>query len=237
MFNTSYHFNTDYSSESTTLLTGLRHYYDMEDGNDSVTSDAHNLTSYNGTTFGIGNTGNCAVFDGTNDYLKTLSYSSFFGSTTTPRTINMWIYPQSTGGAKIFAVTEDGEIYLEASAGTNAIRTRLVMKIDGAYEVAYSQASFYALDTWGMITYTLDMTAKQVKIYQNGVYYTTFTITGNALSYSNRQTYFATNVLGSSEYFTGKIDEAGFWNRVLTADEIKELYWGGNGNTYPFERD
>ena len=81
------------------------------------------------------------------------------------------------------------------------------------------------------------MTAKQVKIYQNGVYYTTFTITGNALSYSNRQTYFATNVLGSSEYFTGKIDEAGFWNRVLTADEIKELYWGGNGNTYPFERD
>lgn len=37
-------------------------------------------------------------------------------------------------------------------------------------------------------------------------------------------------------YFDGRIDEVGFWKRVLTAAERTTLYNGGAGMTYPFER-
>lgn len=35
-------------------------------------------------------------------------------------------------------------------------------------------------------------------------------------------------------YFRGRIDEVGFWNRVLTLSEIQELYNNGSGLAYPF---
>jgi hypothetical protein len=38
----------------------------------------------------------------------------------------------------------------------------------------------------------------------------------------------------TSNYLDGRIDEVGFWKRVLTAAEITALYNSGNGFTYPF---
>jgi hypothetical protein len=39
--------------------------------------------------------------------------------------------------------------------------------------------------------------------------------------------------LASNFSITGDIDEAALWSRVLTADEITELYNSGNGIGYP----
>ena len=39
---------------------------------------------------------------------------------------------------------------------------------------------------------------------------------------------------GAWNEFEGEIDELGIWSRVLTADEVTELWNGGAGITYPF---
>ena len=39
---------------------------------------------------------------------------------------------------------------------------------------------------------------------------------------------------GDSEPFMGNIDQIAIWNRVLTEQEIQELYNSGNGKAYPF---
>lgn len=39
---------------------------------------------------------------------------------------------------------------------------------------------------------------------------------------------------GASEFFTGIMDEVGFWSRPLTGAEITELYNAGAGLQYPF---
>ena len=37
-----------------------------------------------------------------------------------------------------------------------------------------------------------------------------------------------------SNYFDGIIDEVGVWSRILTDDEVEDLYNGGSGLAYPF---
>lgn len=67
-----------------------------------------------------------------------------------------------------------------------------------------------------------------VKIYLNGV-----------LDLSTPATY-TTFVLGTwgrdpwGNNFTGKMDEYGVWDRILTPDEVSALYEGGLGRQYPF---
>jgi len=39
---------------------------------------------------------------------------------------------------------------------------------------------------------------------------------------------------GSAPYMNGRVDELGFWKRLLTAGEITQLYNAGNGLAYPF---
>ena len=36
--------------------------------------------------------------------------------------------------------------------------------------------------------------------------------------------------------FSGQIDELGIWSRVLTPDEVYNLYYRGVGNSYPFSK-
>lgn len=42
------------------------------------------------------------------------------------------------------------------------------------------------------------------------------------------------NAGSPAQYFNGSIDEIGYWNRALSADELGKLYRGGAGLTHPF---
>lgn len=39
----------------------------------------------------------------------------------------------------------------------------------------------------------------------------------------------------TSTYFNGYIDEVAIWNRALTGEEIQQVFYAGNGNTYPLQ--
>lgn len=75
------------------------------------------------------------------------------------------------------------------------------------------------------------------KVYKNGVLLgTDSSAHGNpnyeTISYSligaNRY-----NSTTYQEYFNGRLDAVSVWNKVLSADEVTQLYNSGNGKQYP----
>jgi len=55
--------------------------------------------------------------------------------------------------------------------------------------------------------------------------------TGTNTGPSDTTVEFSVGMRNSTDYFGGAIDEVGFWKRVLTSDEIAELYNSGSGKT------
>lgn len=92
-------------------------------------------------------------------------------------------------------------------------------------------------DTWYHIVILVDRSG-YVLMYLNNVKQTQ-ELDISALSATPINNTYVFNIGGignnnSTYMFNGTIDEVGLWTRLLTVDEISELYNGGSGNTYPF---
>lgn len=61
---------------------------------------------------------------------------------------------------------------------------------------------------------------------------TTTSATGGNLQPASNAPFTLGTALSTTYDMSGRIDELGFWNRVLTAQERTDLYNGGTGNTY-----
>jgi len=92
--------------------------------------------------------------------------------------------------------------------------------------------------TWYFVTAYHDATNNQVGVSVDNSTYTTaattgvagdgteeFWIGGSAITNTNAN---------SKHFFDGRIDEVGFWKRLLTARDVSDLYNYGNGITFPF---
>ena len=80
-------------------------------------------------------------------------------------------------------------------------------------------------------------TAGNYKIYVNGTEQTiNFTTAGanRAFPAGSGTLYWGGNVAGSGSWVDGRIDEIGYWTKVLTQTEVTALYNSGNGLAYPF---
>lgn len=91
---------------------------------------------------------------------------------------------------------------------------------------------FAAANTWYNFSVYHDSVNNVVGICKNGGAATT-----GATSNAPADTALAFSVGSRSNggYSTCKLDELGFWKRLLTADERTALYNGGTGLTYPFD--
>lgn len=131
----------------------------------------------------------------------------------------------STGNQRcmVFKISDATSLALQASsAGTS---------FDGDVSVAWTEV----VGTFVHIGVTFD--SNQVKFYVNGSQQGTTQTSGIATLFNGtgRFGFGAENISGTpGDFFDGIIDEAGFWNRALTADEITRLYNSGTGLSHPF---
>lgn len=89
----------------------------------------------------------------------------------------------------------------------------------------------YTLNAWNHVLFTYDGT--NLNLYKNGV--NIGTTSGSSTVDSSVMIRIGTRVNNNpTDYFTGNIDECCIWKRVLSADEVKDLYLNGNGSQYPF---
>ena len=143
-------------------------------------------------------------------------------------TLSAWVYPRSKPGAFAnrpltvfsrweinvanevfrFKVTEDNKIYFQA--GSESF---------GSGQINY--------DTWSHIAITFGSNGT-VKSYLNGNYVdeTNFSTPLNVNSQSNLTIGSLASSNGTWYLFDGKLDELGYWNKVLTSQEIANLFSG-----------
>ena len=143
-------------------------------------------------------------------------------------TLSAWVYPRSKPGNFAnrpltvfgrweinvanevfrFKVTEDNKIYFQA----------------GSESFKSGQINY---DTWSHIAITVGSNGT-VKSYLNGSYVdeTNFSTPLNVNSQSNLTIGSLASSNGTWYLFDGKLDELGYWNKVLTSQEIANLFSG-----------
>jgi Concanavalin A-like lectin/glucanases superfamily len=213
-----------------TLLTGLVSYWNFNQTSGAYTDSvgSNNLGSFNlngrpAVTPGI--IGNAALFDGT-------QYASLGAPLSPPGsfTIAGWYYTndwgtftlpmsQQTANLSFWVLVDAGDIMFKASA-------------DNASVTVVSVAT-PSTGTPHLIAFSYDNTAHTIGISIDGGDSVTTSFVGPVYNSPDPFAFGTCGVCGA-EGFVGWIDEQGYWSRILTSDELTELYNNGSGVTYPF---
>ena len=143
-------------------------------------------------------------------------------------TLSAWVYPRSKPGAfanrplTVFGrweINEANEVFRFQVNENNKIYFRAGSEAFESGQINY--------DTWSHIAITVGSNGT-VKSYLNGSYVdeTNFSTPLNVNSQSNLTIGSLASSNGTWYLFDGKLDELGYWNKVLTSQEIANLFSG-----------
>ena len=206
------------------LWDGLKSYHTMDSTpNDSVGSA--NFTLYNGATYSAGIINNGFDFDGANDYAEHTTDIGVTGD----MTVSLWVYRDVVKTASVWETGDLGTGGMSISLSGASIQ---IFTYDGSTYKSQIAGIGITTATWTHIGITWDETTKRLDTYVDGVLNN-----GTLTDFSGFSNTAITSgvVMGRRlgfQYFDGKTDECGVWNRKLTADEFLELYNGGLGLQY-----
>jgi hypothetical protein len=182
--------------------------------------NGNTLTNNNSVQFVAGKIGNCAEFNGSNNYLSLGSFSSSFYSDS-PYTFSLWY--NITTLKDYFTLI--GCFELETFNIHGFANGDLAVNNSAAGDA--SIAGFFTTNSWNHMVVSRDISGN-IKIYKNAVQlynapeqvlygFVPFIEIGALSTYGGT---FATN---------GKIDAVGIWTRELNQSEINDLYNNGKG--------
>ena len=207
-----------------TLLTSLVSYYKLEDGNDFFA--ANHLTNYNTVTFEAGKIGNSAKFNGTTNYLQRANVLS---SAIDNVSMFMWVYIPDT--------LEHGQFFINGTGDTNGYSLGVGgagagVAVDGNELIGacpgLAWMYFGTLIGTGWHFVGMIRNAGTWNGYIDNVVCAT-PKTDTPTTPTGYTTMGADLVAG--RYFSNNVDELGFWNKALSAQERTDLWNGGAGQT------
>jgi len=143
-----------------------------------------------------------------------------FSFDNTASSINLWFNATSFGGATVFALLGSGDvdayIYLPNS-------TAVQVQSDLGGDLTQFTIPSVALNGWHMITIT--RSAGTLRVFLNAT-----ESTEGGQSFTNPQTFTQMGAyMGTTSFFSGRLDEVSMWNRTLSLDDISDLYNLGIG--------
>jgi hypothetical protein len=219
------------------LTDNLISYWKLDEAS-GTRVDSHgsnDLTDNNTVLAGTGIINNGADFESANsEYLSIVDNASL--SFTGDHSFSFWFKPESSGAvfaliSKYSQVTGNRS-YLLRYLTTPSLS--MIINNTGSSNESYTTAVDLGTGAFKHIVWTWDASASQGQFYVEDVNIgsptgaKTSIFDGNALFTISRRSDEAI------EYADGVMDEVGIWNRVLTSDEVTELYNNGDGRTYPF---
>jgi hypothetical protein len=194
-------------------------------GNANDESGNNNNGTVNGATLTsdrFGNLNSAFDFDGINDFI---SINNTFDLST--RSFNFWFNPSVINASTGTLLVSDNPTLVN---GVTQARVIKLNNLDSVQVATGTTVGFYigagtTINNWQMLTYTRNI--NDVKIYLNGILINSgqsgFYTSGNG----NIQTILGCDRNLTFDWYNGKIDDLGVWNRTLTNQEITDLY---NGN-------
>jgi hypothetical protein len=225
------------------LSDNLVNYYSFDENNPNVWDNYTDVISYNNFTQ------NSPLSNADGKILRSVATSGttgFYGlsyytqSFTTPFSINMWVISYanqtntlycsllSTAPYQFCIILNDastyGNIYL--LSGTNSGTGLDLCDTNYATDI----------NVWNMIT-TVWKSNSEIEVFINGS-----SIKNCSISFSQSVTPIKTSIFGylydlsSTATSNSGVDELGVWNKILSYQEIIDLYNDGDGLPYPFNQ-
>ena len=227
-------------SAGANLLTSLISFWELEESS-GTRVDAHgsnDLTDNNTVTSNTGKVGTCAQFTEANDEFLSHADTASLQTGDINFTYCAWIYIDSiantfprvidkasvTGGALLYVRQENSRVTFAAldSGGGVAVE---VLSTD-----ALSTATWYFLCAWFQADGAGPWTEDNCYVSINDG--TPDNAAQTAAPAAGNQTFRIGGNDVANRNWDGRMDQFGFWKRVLTQDEITWLYNSGNGRAY-----
>jgi len=185
------------------------------DGHSLDLQGSNHGTNRNGATYTSGKAGESFVFDGLDDYVETAFDAQPSAMPNT--TWECWVFPTVADGARRQILSTDDGNY-DRSVGIES-STFIVFTGWGAWYV-----TGLSLNRWQHIAVVF--ATNNVEFYKDGVRFSYgYAPVGQD---TTRRLNIGRNP-GFGEYFQGRIDEVGIYNRALSAAEINAIYNTGAG--------
>lgn len=211
------------------LTDGLTHHYNFEETSGLITSDNIGIISGNiqgGVTLGdTGQVNNSFLYDGING---TVDFNSNLGITGFPFSIKLWAFipnisvTQSllTGslltkycGISIFNLS-GGSVYVRfGDGGGTASNNRR----------DYRQSFPTLTNGWNHIVVNF-LSFGNIEVYTNSLNQTVTYISGTGTTVDFNNAIYKLATTGAGAFYNVKIDELGFYNKILTTDLIQGIY-------------
>ena len=212
---------------SADLTEDLISYYKLDETTgDVIDSHGTNDGTNNGATRGVtGIINNAFDFDGNNDYinLNSGSVSTDDLSLTNDFTICAWIKPDSVSGTFNILGKRNSDnyqfVFRIANGGISLLTT--------GGNIFYSTETI-TTGSFQYVCVTRDNDGDTI-FYADGS--SVYSESSLSISHINTNVRIGNDETGNFP-FNGIIDEVGIWERVLSSDEISELYNSGNGLSY-----
>jgi hypothetical protein len=229
---------------ASTLLLGLVSYWPLEEASGTrydVVGTNH-LTDNNTVTSAAGKVDTSAEFTAANSESLSINSNTSIQCGDIDFTFAAWVnLGAKTGSAQIISKINSGGGKVEydfswVGAPTHRYRLSVAKPTDNWVYVDAVSGGNVDLDTWHLIVAWHDHALDKLYIQvDNGT--VDSVATGGALQAASTADLYFGYRQWVGAYLTGKIDEAGFWKRILTTDERSALWNGGAGLTYPFSNE
>jgi len=219
---------------SANLNDDLFSYYKMDAPSGAVVDE---LENYNGTNNGA-TRGVSGIIDDAFDFDGSSDYVDAFGSPllTNDFSVGVWIYKDSLSGTD-YGVTQATSDYGHYRFSINTIGNKLQIRQsrDGSSADEDGTTSL-STGTWYYIVMVSNSTGWTA--YINGALEMAHLNSDSFTNTDNQGLVLGVEWWDDEEHdnwWDGKLDEIGFWERALTEAEIVLLYNSGAGVTYPFD--
>ncbi len=224
------------AASASPLLTSLISYWKMDEasGTRADSAGANTLTDNNTVTQAVGKIANAGQFAAVNSEYLSIADNASLSVGDIDFTWALWFMLDDIGVARaLVGKYNNGSTasieYELRILSTNVLRFFVGNGAASAASVnstpTFSAATWYFAVAWhdsvaNTINVQIDNGAAASAAYSAGGYDGTFALNIGATA--------------ASTFHNGRIDEVGFWKRVLTTDERTSLYNAGAGRTHPF---
>jgi hypothetical protein len=216
------------------IINGLVAHYKL-DGNGKDVLNRNNGTVYGATsaTDRIGNADSAMNFDGVDDYIEVANPTNDLNIGSQSWTMSAWFRSEDSGtGGTIVSRRESTAYYLTAGSPAGVPRHVSSWFWDDSGTLNHISDRFPSMwrgRDWhhGVVVLSRDPADLPVRIYIDGI--------DHAVSWDSIGTINTTNspfsigyiltTSGGISYFIGDIDDIRIYNRALTRDDVRELYY------------
>ena len=206
--------------------SGLVGWWPFNGNANDESGNGHNGTPMGGVSLTLDRNGvpNTAYsFDGIDDYIISPTATGYVSDTIS---LSFWInYNADFSYFSLIAFGGSPSIRWGAACGYTTLRATVGSVCGGTGSVL----SYTTSAGWHNVVYVIAGTSQD--IYYDGIYVGTESNSlMSSLSCDISNLWFGVDIASAAEYYNGKLDDIGIWNRALDSCEIKDLYFARPGS-------